>query len=287
MFVYAEDVFVLNFIVDMLILCFVFKYEIKAKSKYILRILAIAVSESVLVVFLINRSLVFKTFGKMLLLFAVAWTASQKKNFRYVAGNFFLLMADSFVLCGAVLFVGNGFDFLKLSALKKSVSFVLGCVLSLAACFWFDRCIRNKIRFFPRQCSCSVCVNGKMIENIMLFADTGNLLMSASGNGIVVLSKEIFRKLSGLSAAKLCALSDYFSFYEALPGELKPKAGFKITKGVNGVNVYVTLKTDYIIIDGHSIKNALIMPGEFSGSGFDGIYNPIFFSKGRGEGYEL
>ena len=75
MFVYAEDVFVLNFIVDMLILCFVFKYEIKAKSKYILRILAIAVSESVLVVFLINRSLVFKTFGKMLLLFAVAWTA--------------------------------------------------------------------------------------------------------------------------------------------------------------------------------------------------------------------
>ena len=53
------------------------------------------------------------------------------------------------------------------------------------------------------------------------------------------------------------------------------------------MNVYVTLKTDYIIIDGHSIKNALIMPGEFSGSGFDGIYNPIFFSKGRGEGYEL
>lgn len=287
MFVYAEDVFVLNCIADMLILCFVFKYEIKVNSKYILRILLISIFESVLVVLLINKSLAFKAFGKMLLLFVVAWAASLGKNYCSVVSNFFLIMVSSFVFCGAIMFVGNGLSFFNLPALSKFCSFAAGCALALTACFCFDRGIRDKVRLFPRQSSCCVCVNGKKIEGLTLFADTGNLLKTAFGQSIVVLDERIFKRLSGLNAVKSCALHDYVSFYDALPDELKAKAGFKLVKGIGGATVYVTLKPDFIIIEGHSVDNVLIMPGNFSGSSFDGIYNPIFFLKENSEGYEL
>lgn len=281
MYVYAEDIFALNFVADILILGFVFKYEIKAKSKYALRIFFIAVAESILTVVLVNKSVEFKVLGKISLLLAVAWTASCEKSFRVISGNFILITVSSFVFCGAVLFVGNGLEFVELPVFSKLICFAFGCALAVGACFCFDRCIKGKIHLFLQLSSCEVSICGKKVERLTLFADTGNLLKTVSGQSIIVIDEKIFKELCGLSNVGFNDFSEMTDVCAALPEDLKTKAGFKFIKGIGQANIFMTLKTDFVKIDGRCIENAQIMPGNFAGSGFDGVYNPIFFLQGE------
>lgn len=284
-YVYGEEVIIVNFIGDFMILATVLFTRNKPFS--IFRCAAGAVI-GVLYAFgaILWGSITINLPMKLLVSCAMALIITKPCTFKDTIINAAVIIFTSFVSAGCTLFfsfvftsslyVGGGFLFSSNYALLF-FGMLAGC-LSVKQIYG----VMNKYLQFDRLIyPCTVVYNNK-IKTINLLADSGNLLRTVTGKNVVVLDHQIFSDLTGISKMRFESYEEYEEYFRQLNEFDRFKVGIILAQTIHSTQYLLVIKIDEI-----RFKNGFILYDIYTASGnidhtkgeFGGIFNPILLKR--------
>ncbi len=262
MYVYGEEVFLINFIMDY-ILC-IFSYMLTSgKINFFRALFAASAGGIYSVICLYYPAGTISKIGVCLLMALIA----EKK------GAYDILTTAMILLCGSMVFSGGTVFFL--SVWENTIGKGLMQMLSGAFTGGFIAisCL-GRIKHERAVKSSTVSVTAQFMGrniSLSLLNDTGNLLTTQGGYGISVLSEEAFYKVC--PELRDILTDDGAGFSEVFPEIYSGRVSFINSGSTGGEKILPVIKIDSFTYEGKIILPAYISPAKISDGRFDGIIN--------------
>lgn len=197
MVIYLDIVFLINFIIDLLLLLTV-NIALKRYAKlHRLVLAALFGSLSLLTLFLNINSITLFIF-KLLLSILMVFTAFSYKNIKYILYNLLYFYMTSIILGGFLYYLKIEFSYSNKGLVfyyeGLTINYLFLCILAPLILFLFIKSLKvlKEIKNYYYQVR--IVFNNDYILNVVGFLDTGNKLKDPITNkGIIILNKKIIK----------------------------------------------------------------------------------------------
>ncbi|MBE6038788.1 MAG: hypothetical protein E7218_06235 [Anaerofustis stercorihominis] len=276
MYVYAEEIFMVNFIMDYMLAHFVCSIKNHRKTKLKCFICA-------LIGGVYGVSSLYIHMGiqhKIITCFAMGYIIDKSCVYETVISSVLMLLG-SFICAGSI----TALSYLCSSQYISSadIDYIIVFFGSVAGLYIFDKCILtinksadikdNIIR--AKISMCHICTY------IYLLNDSGNLLRTTDGKSVIIVDKSVFSALCPDVDVEIVS-DDIKRVREALPEELQKRAGIITAEGITGKYNMLLLKIDNVklyVDTGTEISPAYVAFAHIDDERFSGIINMNLISK--------
>lgn len=250
MYVYGEEVFIINFIMDLTLAVFVMK--ISGKKMNILRCALSAATGGIysVISLYINTTI----FHSIIISAIMARIISGNDNELTVRSAVFLFIF-SVMSGGGILLLLESFP-----ELKGNMLFMLaGSLLSVTVCISAGKNLYNGAKIISGTYKATITHREKNYS-LRLFNDTGNLITTPSGESVVVVGENIFTRIFG-------DIHNTDNFRNGI--------SFVNAGTITGEKVFFIIKADklYIPSEGYIVSPVYITSADINTDRFDGIIN--------------
>ncbi len=283
MYVYIEDIILVNFVADYIVLNWVCKKNCINRIMFCNILVSILETLFITLIF-IKGYLYLSNIFKFLTLFISAFFVTKPRKIKNFFKNLFLIYIYTFILAGSVLFVkyfGVKDLFYKMDDSVGLFDIVSGFLIGYVLIYIFDTFIFNKSVQISGIYEAEILFSDKIIKEIFLYADTGNFIRTLSGESVVVISNRIMKNICKTETLSFDSYDEYLKCYRSLDYDIFTHCGVTKVNTVSGCKYLLSVRIDKMIFSGnYIIENVTVVGGDFSYSEFDGIFNPIIFKTG-------
>jgi len=260
MYVYAEEVFIVNFIMDMLIAAFVMRHY--GRKKYILRtIICGFIGGIYAITVLYIPSGILSKFAVSLIMGCVICGRSIYDCFM----SAIMLLFGSLLCSGGIILTDLLLQDIHITAGKNILTMLSG---SFCGLFIFNMTVKTikKTEGLKGLTFSSEIIFAERKIQAKLLQDSGNLLKTINGENIIMISEDMFYRLCP-------ELKEYAA--TALPEIYDGRISFVMAGSVTGEKLFTVLKADTITLREQNINlsPAYISPAKIKDVRFDGIIN--------------
>ncbi|MDR2519451.1 MAG: sigma-E processing peptidase SpoIIGA [Eubacteriaceae bacterium] len=281
---YGEDIILINFIVNFILLASVFRAR-RRKVSYWRCSLAASLGALYALAAVGGSGALFEVAFKLASCAAMGIIITPKPIPKDAAINSALILCTSFSCAGATLF----FSYLAKGAAAPGTIFAaqhatraavfLGALFgSAVASLVYDRAF---LRLEGVEFSRAVVVCGARQMKATLLNDTGNLLRTLGGHSITLLSEPLFRELTGIQRCRLDSYEEFEREREGMDAFQKERVGIAMVESMNGSSLQIIFRADALRLEGgFAASPAYISAAKnMSSSTFDGIYNQKYIME--------
>lgn len=282
MYVYIEDIILVNFVADYIVLNRVLKKN--CINRIMLCNILVSILETLFITLIfIKGYLYLSNIFKFLTLFVSAFFVTKPRKIKNFFKNLFLIYIYTFILAGAVLFVkyfSVKDPFYKMDYSVGLFDIVSGFFIGYVLIYIFDTFVFNKFVQISGTYGAEILFADKTVKDIFLYADTGNLIRTLSGDSVVVINNKIMKNICKTEKIRFDSYDEYLECYCSLDYDVFIHCGVIKVNTVSGGEYLLSVRVDKMIFGGkYIIENVTVVGGNFTYSEFDGIFNPIILTN--------
>lgn len=282
MYVYIEDIILVNFVADYIVLNRVLKKN--CINRIMLCNILVSILETLFITLIfIKGYLYLSNIFKFLALFVSAFFVTKPRKIKNFFKNLFLIYIYTFILAGAVLFVkyfSVKDPFYKMDYSVGLFDIVSGFFIGYVLIYIFDTFVFNKFVQISGTYEAEILFADKTVKDIFLYADTGNLIRTLSGDSVVVINNKIMKNICKTEKIRFDSYDEYLECYRSLDYDVFIHCGVIKVNTVSEGEYLLSVRVDKMIFGGkYIIENVTVVGGNFTYSEFDGIFNPIILTN--------
>ncbi len=264
-YVYGEDVLILNFFLNYILLYGTGK--IKKEDLSMLKLIFPSFLGSMYVIVSIYYLPVVNIFIKAFIGILMCALAYEFKSLNKLLKEFIIFFFLSMFLAGVVLFIPSilGGDFTlvngKFIASSSSVNIFLGVIFMFLILYEVFKNQENNMMLKQLIFPVSIVGNG-INSQFNTYLDTGNFLSTTLGKSIILVKNQVLNKEMKEYNFNIKSYTDYINLYDSLPVYLKDKLSYTYYKSSKEKKMLPVIKVEefHIVVNGknHILKNQFI-----------------------------
>lgn len=276
-YVYGEEVIIVNFIGNFILLLSVFKAR-RLKAAYLRICVSAAIGAAYAFGAIACEGLFVSWVGKLAALAAMGAAITKPLKLLDVMINCALVTVASFASGGCILFISYLFNPYLSAAVDRAISVTypaaaFGMIIGAFATVKIYQKVFLKLEGVEYS---KVTVTSEGVEmTLTLLEDSGNLLRTNTGAAVVLLENDKFVRLSGIDTYEFETYDAYSRYVDALERSKKTRVSPIALSTINKRGIQLIYKADKMLLDGNICVSPVYVSGasQMRRRSFDGIYS--------------